>query len=252
MDEVIAFLGASYFRFLGRGQRYGLSARGLGIGAGARANEEFPFFREFWIETPDPTADRIVIHALLDGESVTGAFRFEIVPSVETSVDVERRRCSPAKPISSLNMAPLSSMFLRGKNDHRVDDDFRDELHDSDGLLIHTGAGEWIWRPLEQSGRARRLDFPRRQRARLRPAAARPRVRSLSGPRSRLSNCGRATGSSRTRAGARAGWSCWSCRPTTRATTTSSSAWTPKESFDAGTLDDLRLPHHGADDRFSG
>ena len=67
-DEVIAFLGASYFRFLGRGQRYGLSARGLGIGAGPRLNEEFPFFREFWIETPDPTAERIVIYALLDGE----------------------------------------------------------------------------------------------------------------------------------------------------------------------------------------
>ena len=80
MDEVIAFLGASYFRFLGRGQRYGLSARGLGDRRRPAANEEFPFFREFWIETPDPTADRIVIHALLDGESATGAFRFEIVP----------------------------------------------------------------------------------------------------------------------------------------------------------------------------
>ena len=88
MDEVVAFLGASYYRFLGRGQRYGLSARGLGIGSGARANEEFPFFREFWIDTPDPAADRIVVHALLDGESATGAFRFEIVPSLETSVDV--------------------------------------------------------------------------------------------------------------------------------------------------------------------
>ena len=147
MDEVIAFLGASYFRFLGRGQRYGLSARGLGIGAGARADEEFPFFREFWIETPDPTADRIVVHALLDSESVTGAFQFEIVPSVETSVDVSATLFA-RKAISSLNMAPLSSMFLRGKNDHRVDDDFRDELHDSDGLLVHTGAGEYIWRPL--------------------------------------------------------------------------------------------------------
>ena len=147
MDEVIAFLGASYYRFLGRGQRYGLSARGLGIGSSARANEEFPFFREFWIETPGPAAERIVVHALLDGESATGAFRFEIVPSVETSVDVTATLFA-RRSIASLNMAPLSSMFLRGKNDHRVDDDFRSELHDSDGLLIHTGAGEWIWRPL--------------------------------------------------------------------------------------------------------
>ena len=147
MDEVISFLGASYYRFLGRGQRYGLSARGLGVGSAGRADEEFPFFREFWIETPDPAAERIVVHALLDGESATGAFRFEIVPSLETTVDATvtlfARRAIPA-----LAMAPLSSMFLRGKNDRRVDDDFRTELHDSDGLLMHTGAGEWIWRPL--------------------------------------------------------------------------------------------------------
>ncbi len=147
MDEVIAFLGASYYRFLGRGQRYGLSARGLGIGSGAHVNEEFPFFREFWIETPEPTADRITIHALLDGESATGAFRFELAPAVETTIEVTATLFA-RRTVANLDMAPLSSMFLRGKNDHRVDDDFRTELHDSDGLLIHTGAGEWIWRPL--------------------------------------------------------------------------------------------------------
>src|ERR1700679_1775917 len=86
-DEVIAFLGTSYFRFLGRGQRYGQSARGLAIGAAPRLNEEFPFFREFWIETPDATAERIVIYALLDGESATGAFRFDLNPGQETFID---------------------------------------------------------------------------------------------------------------------------------------------------------------------
>src|SRR5271163_3778853 len=79
-DEVIAFLGASYFRFLGRGQRYGLSARGLAISVKPGLKEEFPFFREFWIETPDAMADHVVIHALLDSESVTGAFRFDLIP----------------------------------------------------------------------------------------------------------------------------------------------------------------------------
>jgi glucans biosynthesis protein len=147
MDEVIAFLGASYYRFLGRGQRYGLSARGLAIGAGARGGEEFPFFREFWIDTPDPAAERIVVQALLDGESATGAFRFEIAPAMETSVEVTATLFA-RRDIAALDMAPLSSMFLHGKNDRRVDDDFRTELHDSDGLLIHTGADLWIWRPL--------------------------------------------------------------------------------------------------------
>lgn len=146
-DEVIAFLGASYFRFLGRSQRYGLSARGLAIGADLRLNEEFPYFREFWIDTPSPTADRVVIYALLDGESATGAYKFELVPGQETYIDVTvtlyARKAAPA-----LGLAPLSSMFFVGKNDHRFADDFRGELHDSDGLLMHTGAGEWIWRPL--------------------------------------------------------------------------------------------------------
>lgn len=145
MDEVIAFLGASYYRFLGRGQRYGLSARGLAIGAGEQ--EEFPFFREFWIEAPEPGAQRAIVHGLLDGESATGAFRFEIYPGLDTSVEVTTTLFA-RRPISGLGMAPLSSMFLAGKNDHRFDDDFRSELHDSDGLLLHTGSGEWIWRPL--------------------------------------------------------------------------------------------------------
>ena len=145
MDEVIAFLGASYFRFLGRGQRYGLSARGLAISAGGQ--EEFPFFREFWIESPAPGAERAIVYGLLDGESATGAFHFEIYPGMDTSVEVTATLFA-RKAIPALGMAALSSMFLAGKNDHRFDDDFRTELHDSDGLLIHAGSGEWIWRPL--------------------------------------------------------------------------------------------------------
>src|SRR5271165_2232565 len=145
-DEVVAFLGASYFRFLGRGQRYGLSARGLAIGAGQR-NEEFPFFREFWIETPSPTAEHIVIYGLLDGESATGAFRFDLVPGQETYLETNVTLFA-RKAVPQFGLAPLSSMFFVGKNEHRYSDDFRSELHDSDGLLVHNGAGEWIWRPL--------------------------------------------------------------------------------------------------------
>ncbi len=84
-DELISFIGASYFRFLGRGQKYGLSARGLAIGAGVKDGEEFPFFREFWIETPQPNADRAVVHALMDSPSVSGAFQFLIFPAAPRS-----------------------------------------------------------------------------------------------------------------------------------------------------------------------
>jgi len=145
LDELIAFLGASYFRFLGRGQRYGLSARGLAINAGGE--EEFPFFREFWIESPGPGADRAVIYGLLDSASVTGAFQFLVYPSKETVVDVTAT-LFPRRTINKLGIAPLTSMYFVGENDRRFLDEYRPELHDSDGLLIHSGTGEWIWRPL--------------------------------------------------------------------------------------------------------
>lgn len=146
-DEVIAFLGASYFRFLGREQRYGLSARGLAINADGREPEEFPVFREFWIEMPPPDADRAVIYALLDGTSVTGAYRFVLYPGLETALETTAT-LFPRRPLEGVGVAPLTSMFFIGENDRRFVDDFRPEVHDSDGLLIHSGSGEWIWRPL--------------------------------------------------------------------------------------------------------
>lgn len=147
MDELISFVGASYFRFLGRGQRYGLSARGLAIGAGVKEGEEFPAFREFWIETPAAGTDRATIHALLDSPSVTGAYQFHIYPGRESVLEVTVN-LFPRKRIEGLGLAPLTSMFFTGENDRRFFDDFRTELHDSDGLLIHSGSGEWIWRSL--------------------------------------------------------------------------------------------------------
>lgn len=146
-DELISFIGASYFRVLGREQRYGLSARGLAIGAGVPGGEEFPMFREFWIEAPAASAERVTVYALLDSASVTGAYRFHIYPDVESVVDVGAT-LFPRKPIDKLGLAPLTSMFFTGENDRRFHDDFRTELHDSDGLMIHSGTGEWIWRPL--------------------------------------------------------------------------------------------------------
>jgi periplasmic glucans biosynthesis protein len=147
LDELIAFLGSSYFRFLGRGQRYGLSARGLAINVDGNGNEEFPFFREFWVDAPPAGADRAVVYALLDGPSLTGAYRFEIYPAAETTLDVAVT-LFPRRSVAGVGLAPLTSMFFSGENDRRRSDDFRPELHDSDGLLLHTASGEWIWRPL--------------------------------------------------------------------------------------------------------
>jgi glucans biosynthesis protein len=147
LDEVIAFLGASYFRFLGREQRYGLSARGLAVNVDGREPEEFPFFREFWIELPPSEADRAVIYGLLDGMSVTGAYRFVLYPGAESPLDVTATLFA-RRSLEGVGIAPLTSMFFVGENERRFADDFRPEIHDSDGLQIHSSTGEWIWRPL--------------------------------------------------------------------------------------------------------
>ena len=145
-EEVVSFLGASYFRFLGRDQSYGLSARGLAVSTGGD-DEEFPFFREFWIETSEQRPDKVTIFALLDGASVTGAYRFELYPNVESVMEVQAT-IFPRRPGVKFGLAPLTSMFFFGEDHGKFYDDYRPELHDSDGLLMHTGAGEWIWRPL--------------------------------------------------------------------------------------------------------
>jgi glucans biosynthesis protein len=147
LDEFAVFQGASYFRAIGRGQVYGLSARGLAINTAEAEGEEFPAFREFWIEKPRPGASSLVIHALLDSPSTTGAYRFTIRPGADTTIDVEAT-LYPRADIDKIGLAPLTSMFYFGPQDDVGVDDFRPAVHDSDGLLMWNGYGEWIWRPL--------------------------------------------------------------------------------------------------------
>ena len=144
-DEVIVFQGASYFRAVGKGQSYGLSARGLAVDTAAPQGEEFPRFVEFWLERPKASAKSLVIYALLDSKRIAGAYRFVLTPGVDTVVDVAARLYA-REPIAKLGLAPLTSMFVFGENQPGRDD-FRPEVHDSDGLLLHVG-DEWIWRPL--------------------------------------------------------------------------------------------------------
>ena len=146
-DEVLVFLGASYFRALGRGQRYGLSARGLAIDTALMSGEEFPRFTEFWIERPEREARELRVYALLDSPRAAGAYRFVLKPGQDTVVEV-RARLYLRQNVAKLGLAPLTSMYYFGEN-HRIGiDDFRPEVHDSDGLSIQNGTGEWIWRPL--------------------------------------------------------------------------------------------------------
>ena len=147
-DEVVAFLGASYFRALGAHQRYGLSARGLVINPLGPGPEEFPRFTEYWFVKPDRAATQLTFFAMLDSVSITGVFRFDVRPGDDTTMDVHASLFA-RKPVGTLGIAPLTSMFMSGEN-QPLPGDFRPEVHDSDGLMVAVDGphGEWIWRPL--------------------------------------------------------------------------------------------------------
>ncbi|RZI44085.1 glucan biosynthesis protein G [Herbaspirillum sp. HC18] len=146
-DEVLVFLGASYFRAIGKGQLYGLSARGLAIDTGLSSGEEFPQFTEFWIQRPGANDKELTIYALLNSPRVAGAYRFTLKPGADTALDV-KAQLYLRENITVLGIAPLTSMYFFGENQRSPVEDYRPEVHDSDGLAIQSGTGEWIWRPL--------------------------------------------------------------------------------------------------------
>ncbi len=145
--DLAAFLGASYFRSTNGTHQYGLSARGLAIDTALPRAEEFPDFIDFYFERPDPQANTLVVYALLDSPSIAGAYRFAITPGDTTLMDIDAA-LYPRKEIERLGIAPCTSMFQNGENDRRVANDWRPEIHDSDGLAMYSGSGEWLWRPL--------------------------------------------------------------------------------------------------------
>ncbi|MBM6552282.1 glucan biosynthesis protein D [Marinomonas ostreistagni] len=145
--DIVAFLGASYFRAVGAEMQYGLSARGLAIDTAMNKPEEFPVFTHFWFEKPKPGADEVTIYALMDSDSITGAYRFDIKAGEPLTMRVDSA-LYPRKEIERLGVAPLTSMYMIGENDRRTNYDWRPEIHDSDGLEMLTGNGDWIWRPL--------------------------------------------------------------------------------------------------------
>ncbi len=147
-DELIAFLGASYFRVLARNQHYGASARGLAIDTGTPGGEEFPAFTDFWLVRPHPLDRKLTLYALLDSRSVVGAYQFEVRPGGITAVEI-RSILFFRRAVAKVGLAPVTSMYLYGADvaGHRFDD-YRPEVHDSDGLMAQTGQGQWLWRPL--------------------------------------------------------------------------------------------------------
>lgn len=159
-DELIVFQGASYFRALGQGMRYGMSARGLALNTADAGGEEFPIFEEFFVERPAPDAKQLTVYALMDSPSVAGAYVFTIKPGASTVINVRAAVYPRAgNTIKTFGIAPLTSMFWYAENSGTNHGDLRPEVHDSDGLMIERGSGEWLWRPLDNPNVVRVVSF---------------------------------------------------------------------------------------------
>lgn len=154
-EDAIVFTAAGQFELLGRGQRRGAMLRALSVNA-ADASEEFPFFREFWVQLPGPNSTRVTVFALLDGESATGAFSFQLTPGANSALDVTAT-LFPRRIGGKFGVAPLTSMYF-SKGD-RGPGQFPPSAHNSDGLMMRTGAGEWLWRPLRNPAKGDRFAF---------------------------------------------------------------------------------------------
>lgn len=147
-NDWVAFLGASYFRAIGQLYQYGLSARGIAVDVAIpNQPEEFPDFTHVWFETPKPGEDTVIVYALLDGPSLTGAYRFAMRRGAGIVMDVDAA-LTLRRNVARLGLAPLTSMYWFSEGRKPTATDWRPEVHDSDGLAIWTGAGEQIWRPL--------------------------------------------------------------------------------------------------------
>ncbi|KGD83624.1 glucans biosynthesis protein [Pantoea sp. PNA 14-12] len=147
-NDWISFMGASYFRAIGELGQFGLSARGIALNTvQPGVDEEFPDFTDFWFEAPKDDSKNLTVYALLNGPSITGAYKFILHRGKGVVQDVE---CTLflRKDIQRFGIAPLTSMYWFSKTVKGAATDWRPEVHDSDGLAMWTGSGEHLWRPL--------------------------------------------------------------------------------------------------------
>jgi glucans biosynthesis protein len=147
-NDWVSFLGASYFRAIGELYQYGISARGIAVDvAMADRPEEFPIFTDIFLAPQKADSEVVTVYGLLDGPSITGAYRFDMRREKAVVMDVETNLFVRSN-IERLGIAPMSSMYWFSETIKPAAVDWRPEVHDSDGLALWTGAGERIWRPL--------------------------------------------------------------------------------------------------------
>lgn len=157
-EPFATFLGASYFRAIGEEGQVGMSARGVVLFPPPGAPEEFPDFIAHWFEPAKADGEPVTVYSLLDGPSLTGAFKFLIQRTGGTLMTIEAE-LNLRKDIDRLGLAALTSMYWFSETAKPFLMDWRPEVHDSDGLAMWTGTGERIWRPLNNPPRVMTSTF---------------------------------------------------------------------------------------------
>ena len=142
----LSYLGASYFRAPSPQKQFGLSARAVTINTGIQGREEFPRFTHFWLERTGPSS--VTIFALLDGASITGAFRFVSRLDKDGVRQDVTAALFPRRAIPELGLMPMTSMFWYDQANRTIGTDWRPEIHDSDLLSIASADGTAHARPI--------------------------------------------------------------------------------------------------------
>ncbi|WP_375464259.1 glucan biosynthesis protein [uncultured Methylobacterium sp.] len=155
LSDFAVFQGASFFRLVAAGQNFGINARALTLRPADDRGEEFPLLRAVFIERPlerppqAPSAGGpIVLHALIDSESASGALRMSLTPGTDASTAEITATVFARKDIDHLGLGGMQASYLFGPADRRRVDDARSAAFSADGLQIRNGAGEAIWRPV--------------------------------------------------------------------------------------------------------
>ncbi len=223
----VTFLGASYFRAKGELGQVGLSARGIALTPGGNMPEEFPDFVAFWFLPAPPSARAVTVYALLDGPSVTGAYRFNMERTKGVVMDIEKTLFF-RQPVERLGLAPLTSMFWYSETVKQAAIDWRPEVHDSDGLALWTGGGEHIWRPsiIRPTSPFPALPMSIRAASVFYSETANSTITSMGC----ATTGARRLGSSRSGTGEKEPCNSLRCRPTTRSTITLSLTGIPRSS----------------------
>ncbi|HUX82497.1 MAG TPA: glucan biosynthesis protein G [Halothiobacillus sp.] len=147
-DLMLTFLGGAQFGVVAANQVEGAHARGVAIDTGLPQGEQFPMFTKFWLVHPDPADHHLVIYALLDSPSLTGAYEFVIRPDGDRVNVHVTANLFPRNKIDRVGLAPLSTMYFYGQIGQRPAGQWRPAAFESDGLLMHMGEGNWVYRSL--------------------------------------------------------------------------------------------------------